>query len=133
MEVVIDAKGGVLGRIASFAAKQALKGKKVIIVNAEKAIIIGKPKKILEHYLAKFRRGTPNKGPFYSRTVIGIFKRTIRGMIAWKKAHGREAFKRIKCYKSMPKEYEGKEKLSFEKKATNFITLGELSKLIRQK
>ncbi|HDI03171.1 MAG TPA: 50S ribosomal protein L13 [Candidatus Pacearchaeota archaeon] len=136
-EIIIDAKDCVLGRLASFIAKQARKGFKVIVLNAGKAIVVGKPKKILEKYLSRFRLGgTSQKGPFYSRTVIGIWKRAVRGMIGWKKASGKKAFKLIKFYEDVPKEYKNKETVNvdrFKKKVTDFITVEKLSRLIRQK
>ena len=40
--VIIDAKGLILGRLASNVAKRLLDGESVIILNAEKAAISGK-------------------------------------------------------------------------------------------
>ena len=37
-EIIINAQGGILGRIAAFSAKQALLGKKVIIVTKKEII-----------------------------------------------------------------------------------------------
>lgn len=129
-ELVIDATNAPLGRLASFVAKQARRGKNIVVVNVEKAIIIGKPQNILEDYLRRFRLGRgARKGPLLSRTPVGICRRTIRGMISWKKAGGVQAFKRVRCYEGMPSEYEKSEKLNFPKKALNAITLTQLSKL----
>ena len=47
-EIIIDATDAALGRMATFAAKQALNGKKVIILNSEDAIITGKKHAILD-------------------------------------------------------------------------------------
>lgn len=135
-ELIVNGKNAILGRLASWAAKQARLGNKVIIVNADQVLISGKPKVILEKYLARFRLGRgAQKGPLYSRTVEGILKRAIRGMIRRKRAFGRAALKRVRCYEGIPKEYAEKEMISFEAKSLplNFITLGQLSKLIRQK
>lgn len=133
-EIVIDANNTALGRLASFAAKQALQGNSITIVNAEKAIIIGKPKKILERYLEKSRLGHgAQKGPIFSIKSDAIVRRAIRGMLGRKKARGREAFKKIRCYESMPEKYAGAEKLTFKKDALNFITIESLVKSIRQK
>ena len=38
---VIDGKNTVLGRLASFAAKEALKGEEIKIINCEQVIITG--------------------------------------------------------------------------------------------
>ncbi|UZE93675.1 MAG: 50S ribosomal protein L13 [Candidatus Pacearchaeota archaeon] len=134
-EIIIDAKGAVVGRLSSFAAKKALQGNFIIIVNSEEAIIIGRPKQILESYLKKFRLGRGvQKGPLFPRKSEAMLRRAIRGMIGWKKTKGREAFKRVKCYEGMPEKYTNDEKISvFKREALNFITLGRLSELIRQK
>lgn len=136
MELVINAEGCVVGRLASYAAKQALLGKKVVIVNSEKAIISGKKQSILNKYINRLQKGRGwQKGPYWPRQSEKILRRIIRGMLPWKKARGREAFKRIKCFKGMPKEYEGKaiEIKNLKKQFLNFITLEELEKLIKSK
>lgn len=133
-EIVIDATNNSLGRLATFAAKQISQGNKVAVVNIEKAIIIGKPKNILQDYLHRYRLGHgAQKGPILSRTPTAICRRAIRGMINWKKAKGKQAFRLVKCYEGVPKNYEKAEKFSFPKRGINFITLGELCKLIKQK
>ncbi len=43
---IIDGKDAVLGRLASYAAKEALKGEEVIIVNCKEVIITGNKKDI---------------------------------------------------------------------------------------
>ncbi|MEM2707667.1 MAG: 50S ribosomal protein L13 [Candidatus Pacearchaeota archaeon] len=135
-EIVINADGCVVGRLASYVAKQALLGKKIIIVNSEKAIISGKKQNILDKYINRLQKGRGwQKGPYWPREAEKILRRIIRGMLPWKKARGKEAFKRIKCFKGVPKEYEGKaiEIKNLKKEFLNFITLGELEKLLRHK
>jgi len=131
-QVVIDANDGIMGRISAFAAKQSLLGKQVSIVNSENVMISGKRKVLIETYKAKIARGgTAQKGPYISRTVEGIFKRSIRGMLPWSKSRGREAFRRIKCYTGIPKEFENAEKVSFKQEFTTpFVLLKDLVKLI---
>ncbi|MEM2462820.1 MAG: uL13 family ribosomal protein, partial [Candidatus Pacearchaeota archaeon] len=63
-----------------------------------------------------------------------ILRRAIRGMLPWKKARGREAFKRVKCFLGVPEEFKDKEAIRLEKEIkTKYITLEKLSNLIRQK
>jgi len=135
MEILIDAKNSVVGRIAGFAAKKALQGNKVVIVNSEKALITGDPKKILTRYLEKTRLGhIVQKGPNLPRRSEMILKRIIRGMLPYKKAKGKEAYKNIKCILGVPEKYVKAEKLTFNKIIkTKSITLEKLSKIIRQK
>ena len=45
---VYDAENMVVGRLGSKAAKAAILGDKVVIVNAEKAIITGKRRTVIE-------------------------------------------------------------------------------------
>ena len=47
---VIDAENAILGRLASYVAKQVLKGEEIVIVNSEKAIITGNKKNIQKNY-----------------------------------------------------------------------------------
>lgn len=131
-KLVIDADEGLMGRIASFAAKQALLGKTISIVNCEKSIISGRKNTVVNTYKAKLAKGgTAQKGPYIKRTSEGIFKRAVRGMLPWSKTRGREAFKRVKCYEGVPSEFEKAEKIGFKKEFYNpFITLKDLLKLI---
>jgi large subunit ribosomal protein L13 len=130
--VIIDATNGILGRIASFAAKEALKGKSVVVLNCANAIITGKRGTLISIYHRKRARGGSSlKGPFFPKHPHRLMKRTIRGMVPYKKERGRLALKRIKCLADTPKEYEQAKKISFSSspKSKN-ITLEELSKEI---
>ncbi|RME52584.1 50S ribosomal protein L13 [Candidatus Woesearchaeota archaeon] len=112
--IIINAKNTIAGRLAAFAAKQALLGEEVRIINAEQAVISGDPKHILAHYQQKVKRGTPSKGPFFSRMPDRFLRRIIRGMLPYKKPRGREAYERILCYVGTPPEFEGKETVTLE-------------------
>ncbi len=129
---IYDAENQILGRLATRIAKDLLNGEKVFVVNVEKAVISGDPKSIVKEYLRRIHKGDPHKGPFFPRTPEGIFKRSVRGMLPWKKAKGREAFKRLKVYVGVPEEFKGKEFIKIEdadasKLRTKYITIGELS------
>jgi large subunit ribosomal protein L13 len=128
--MIIDATNAVMGRLASYAAKQATRGKKVVIVNVEKAIITGNKRSIIEHYLHKRERvGSSQKGPKVARSPEKILKRTIRGMLPYKKNRGKAVFKSIICYNKVPLEYENEKKItSGKKKTSSYINLEELSK-----
>ena len=99
---VIDATNLILGRLASKAAKHALDGGNVIIINCEKAIVTGDKKQIFDSYIRKFDVGQVNQGPYFPRTPDQLVRRTIRGMLPRKKPKGRAALERIKCYAGMP-------------------------------
>ncbi len=96
-ELVIDATDLVLGKVAAFAAKQAIQGKTVILINCEKAFVTGSKKNIIEEYKQRRARGA-NQGPFFPKLPERIVKRAIRGMLPYKKTQGARAFKRVKCF-----------------------------------
>ena len=106
--MIIDATDLILGRLASFAAKKALQGEKVDVVNCESAVLTGNKKQILAKYKQRRDRGIPLKGPYYPRYPDRIVRRTIRGMLPWEKTTGREAFKRVMCYISVPENFKEK-------------------------
>ncbi|MGM5483099.1 MAG: 50S ribosomal protein L13 [Nanobdellota archaeon] len=107
--IIINAENNILGRIATFAAKKALLGEDIRIVNSEKAIISGSKSDVLKKYRANRNRGIPLNGPYYKRSPEQIVKRTIRGMLPYKKGKGRTAFKKILCYRGIPEEFTNKE------------------------
>jgi len=136
MTTIIDANGATLGRLSTYTAKRLLGGEEIAIINSEKAIISGKKSTIKEKYKAKREVGTYRKGPFFPRTADRIVKRTIRGMIPYQKPHGRTAYKNLKCYIGIPKEFEGKKTERIEqaeKQPIDFITIEELSKSLGAK
>jgi len=136
MTVIIDASGATLGRLSTNAAKRLLNGEEVAIVNTEKAIISGKKPAIKNRYKQKREVGTYRKGPFFPRTPERIVKRTIRGMTPYQTPHGRAAFKRLKCYVGIPREFEGKKTETIaeaEKQPVDYITIEELSKALGAK
>ena len=116
MEINIDAKDTIIGRLAAYAAKQALLGNTVNIFNSEKGIISGNPIKIKEKYLyLKNETGQPTKGPYVPRMPDRFVKKIIKRMLPHKKTRGKEALKKIKCYIGIPEESKDKKLLSVEK------------------
>lgn len=100
--MIIDANDLILGRLGTFAAKKALLGEKIDIVNCENAVVTGDKYDIFEKYDKLLHMGTPAKGPFTRKMPDRFVKRAIRGMLPYKKGRGREAFKNIKCYIGVP-------------------------------
>lgn len=130
MTKIIDGEGAIMGRLASYAAKEALKGEDIVILNAEKAVITGRRENIKKRFDAKrLRVGSSQKGPKISRAPEKILKRAIRGMLPHTKGRGVAALKRIKCYIGIPKEFENVKKISGGKEIkSKFITIDELKK-----
>jgi len=108
-ETIIDAKGLILGRMASIVAKRLLDGEKIIIVNAEKAVVSGNRKSIIGEAKNFLKIGYPGMGPYHPRRPDGIVQRTIRGMLPRKKPKGQQAYKRLRVFIGFPEELKGKE------------------------
>ncbi|PIN70088.1 50S ribosomal protein L13 [Candidatus Woesearchaeota archaeon CG11_big_fil_rev_8_21_14_0_20_43_8] len=137
--MIIDATNMVLGRLATKAAKMALLGERVNVINCEKAIITGPKKVTIGRYLQRRDRGEPTHGPFISRLPDRIVRRTIRGMLPYKRERGQSAFKRVMCYIGVP------EKLKDQKAETvdgadmaklptlKYVTILELSRQLGAK
>jgi len=85
---IIDGKGAVLGRLASYVAKESLKGEEIAVVNCDEIIITG------------------------TKANEGV---------------GRNAFKKIKCYREIPKEFESAKKIEIKDEKRKFIKISEVS------
>ena len=132
-KIIIDGENAVFGRLCSFAAKQALQGNEIIIVNSEKTIITGNKKNVLEKYQQrKVRGGASRRGPNYPRTPHMMLKRGIRGMLPdYRWGEGKDALERIKCYDGVPTEFKNKEMVNIGKiNKIKFTKLKEISERI---
>jgi large subunit ribosomal protein L13 len=131
--VIIDATDLVVGRLSTHAAKNALLGETVHVVNCEKAIITGRKSHVIAHQKHKHDRGSMAHGPYIHRSPEKFVKRAIRGMIPYKQSKGRDALDRIKCHIGVPKSLEGKETVSYDDAhakalSTDFGTVGAICK-----
>jgi large subunit ribosomal protein L13 len=132
---VYNGEGMILGRLAAIVAKDALLGEKVNVVNCEKVIISGKKERIFANEKQKRdRKGYPLKSAKFTRLPDRCVRRTIRGMLPWKQARGKEAFKRIMCYRGVPEELKNQELIivkdaSMQKLPTlKYTTIGNICK-----
>ncbi|KAG9306519.1 hypothetical protein G9A89_004716 [Geosiphon pyriformis] len=106
--VIVDAKGHLLGRLASIVAKQILSGQRIVIVRAEEINVSGSffRNKIKYHaYLRKRMIVNPSRGPFHFRAPSRIFYKSLRGMIPHKTPRGAAALERVKIFEGIPPEY----------------------------
>ena len=129
VDVVIDARDCILGRVASKVAQQALDGDRIAVVNAENAVITGNPESTMETYRKRAEIGS-DSGPYYPKRPDKIFKRSIRGMLPYKQDHGREAFENVRVYLDNPYDEDGEvlEGTSLDRLSNiKFISLGEIS------
>lgn len=139
MVEVIDASGLVLGRLSTYVAKRLLREKdlQLAIINAEKAIVSGNRKMVIESYMDRRRLNHQRKGPYFPRQPDRVLKRTVRGMLPIKLPKGRQAFKRVKVYIGTPKEFAKekttKVKVAMKDNLEQFVELGEISKALGAK
>ena len=132
---LINAEGLIVGRMASQVAKKLLNGEKVIIVNAEKAVISGKKKSKVAEAKEFLEVGAPMRGPFHYRRPDRILRKTVRGMLPFKQPKGKTAFKKLKVFMSVPEDLRDqpmitvKEANAAKLKGPHF-TLAELAKEI---
>ena len=139
--MIIDGEGCVLGRLASVTSKNLLEGEEVIILNAEKIMITGNRDWAYAKYKQRVDRASISNprdlGPKYPRRPDDIFRRTVRGMIPYRKAHGRAAYKNLKVNVGIPKELEGQEVVEVKEAQPRNIQksmeLGTISKLLGAK
>lgn len=130
MKTIINGAGAVMGRLASYSAKQALLGEEIVILNCDKVIISGNRKDIQQRYLDKRKRiGSGQMGPKVSRLSHLIVKRCIRGMLSHRQKRGKEALGRIRCYVGVPEEFNGVKTIDIAKEQKmKSITVGEIPK-----
>ena len=144
---IINAEDSILGRLASHVAKRALLGEEIIVINAEKAFVSGKPKSILDDELKKLRIkniGSPLRGPFHQRRPDRYVRKAIKRMLPTEKTRGIEAFERVMVYMGVPKTEILKnhkidmdnvkiETVESSKKKINGLTVEEICKFVSGK
>jgi len=137
--MIIDATNLIVGRLATVAAKKALLGEKIEIVNCEKAVVTGKRDAVIKSYLQKIHRGVPSQGPYFPKFSDRIVRRVIRGMLPYKQEKGRKAYERIMCYLSVPENLKDQKAETIKEanvsKLPNlkYVTIGDIAKQIGAK
>ena len=145
-KIILDAEGCTMGKLAAYAAKQAIEENNVIIFNAEKAIISGKESQIFKDYKkrydAKSNTNPKRFGPKRPKNPDRFLRRVIRGMLPWTNTKGRVAFKKVMVYMGRPeneiKKKEGvdlskatlTDNSSFKAHYDYFVTVGDLCKYL---
>ncbi|DAC38095.1 MAG: 50S ribosomal protein L13 [Euryarchaeota archaeon] len=142
--LVYDARDKILGRLASQVAKQLISARKngheqrVIIYNAEHAIVSGPRTQVLSRYDKKYKLNHARKGPFFPRMPDQILKRTVRGMLPYQKnSSGRGALRDLRVLigqptniseEELPEDHAWGETDSIERPLPlKFVRLGEIS------
>lgn len=136
-EIIIDAKGHLLGRLASIVAKELLNGQRVTLVRCEGILMSGSPvrtKMRFARFLKKRTNTNPKKGPIHHRSPAKVFYRCVRGMVPHKMKRGECAMSRLTCFEGVPSPYDKKKRVVVPKalkvirleKSRNFTCLGDL-------
>ena len=134
--IYIDAEGAVLGRLASLVAKRLLKGEEITVLNADKILVTGSRKFVMDHYKEQRFIGSTRKGPYFPRMPDRILRWTVRGMLPFRQFRGRDAYKRLHAYIGVPREIG---KVAAEKagqrelRNPRYMPLGEISRLLGAK
>ncbi len=134
-KTVIDGDGLILGRMASTVAKRLLQGETIDIVNAEKIVVSGKKHMIINKNKEFLDVGGHQRGPFHYRQPHRYVKKTIRGMLPYRKEPGKEAFRRLKVHIGIPEEFEEAklekmEKYHLSNLGNRYVTIGEIAESI---
>jgi large subunit ribosomal protein L13 len=116
-EEIVDASNLILGRMATYVAKRALEGRRVVIVNAERAVISGTKARVVARAKLKLKTRTLTnqaKAPTHPRRPDNYVRRVVRGMLPWKKSRGKDAFRRVRVFIGTPSDYQGKSSVKIE-------------------
>lgn len=137
--IIVDAEGAVLGRLCTHIAKALQEGFKVYVINAEKAVVSGDKKMVIEGYRVWLRiktlRNPQKRSPKRPRSPQSIIKRTVKGMLPKNFQKGIDALRNLKVYVGVPKEFQGKEvvKLSSadaSRLGREYVTLAEVARAL---
>lgn len=139
--MIIDGEGLIMGRLASHISKKLLNGEEIVVLNADKILISGNKEWAYAKYKQRLDRASisnPRRmGPKYPRRPDDIFRRTVRGMLPYRKTTGKEAFKRLKVFVGIPERFEGSEISKVQearpKNIKKSIELGKMSRLLGSK
>ena len=130
--IYLDADMAIVGRLSAYCAKEALRGKNVIIINSENAVISGEPKMIIEKYYKRRQiqpKGDPQTAPKWPRKENMLLKKIMRGMLPKHSSRGHQALRRITIYIGKPETIAGnfqKFNSTSAKLKSKFITLKKL-------
>ena len=132
---VIDANGLILGRLASIVAQRLLSGEEIDVINAERAVVSGSPVTTLSNYQTLRKKGSKEKGPYFPKRSDMILRRTVRGMLPYKRSVGRAALGRLRVYVGTPAELSSVNAETLEraqKRRLSTIKVVEVGKISQQ-
>ncbi|MDG6989010.1 MAG: 50S ribosomal protein L13 [Nitrososphaerota archaeon] len=134
--VYVDAANQIAGRLSSKVAKLLLSGKRVVVVNSEKALVSGSRTSVINQWKERLELASkvnPIYGPIHPRRPDNILRRMVRGMVPRKKPKGAVAMKRLRVYIGVPEGVDGSKLMKFDDAAATrpipvYVTMADLSK-----
>jgi len=134
----IDATGHIAGRLCSKVASEILRGRRVVVLNAEMAVLSGKRATVIEEWKQKLELGSkvnPIYGPLHPRRPDNIMWRMVRGMVPKTKPSGKTAMSRLRVYMGVPEKYVGVKTRKFDdamarRPIPQYVTIAQISKNI---
>ena len=134
--VYVDATDQIAGRLSSKVAKVLLSGKRVVVVNSEKALVSGSRTSVVNQWKERLElasRVNPIYGPIHPRRPDNILRRMVRGMVPRKKPKGAAAMKRLRVYIGVPEGVDASKLTKFDDAAATrpvpiYVTMADLSK-----
>lgn len=119
--------------MATYVAKQALNGEKIVVINAEKAVLSGKKPNKLKEAKTFLEVGHLRWGPTHYRRPDRIVRKTIRGMLPIEKSKGKQAYKRVRVFIGVPNDFKDQKMESIEQAHAkrlklSFFTVGEFAR-----
>ena len=113
-ELIIDARGHLLGRLASIIVKEIQNGQKVTVVRCEEIVMSGS---LYRHKLkwatfkCKRMNSNPRRGHVHQRAPAKMFQRVMRGMMKHKTPRCQAAMGRLKTFEGIPHPYDKKKRM----------------------
>jgi large subunit ribosomal protein L13Ae len=112
--IVVDGKDHVLGRLASYVAKELINGQRVVVVRAERIILSGSlfRRRVQFHeFLNKRMLHNPRRALQHYRSPSRLFWKAVRGMLPHKTPRGAAAMGRFKVFDGVPSPFDRKKRL----------------------
>jgi large subunit ribosomal protein L13 len=138
MAKLINGEDLIVGRVASYVAKNLLKDEEeVYIYNAEKMVFSGNMKPLLAKYVMRRaikNKANPEHSPHWPKRPDFLVKRIIRGMLPYDKPRGKTLYKKIKVFIGDEEKLNGVKvefNASYNKaKLDRYVTVKQLSKAL---
>jgi large subunit ribosomal protein L13 len=136
--IYVDASEQIAGRLCSIVARELLSGKRVVVLNAEKALVSGKTQSVFRQWQTRleiYSHVNPIYGPIHPRRPDNILRRMVRGMVPKTKPSGKTAMGRLRVYMGVPEKYAGIKTSKFDdamarRPIPQYVTIAQISKNI---